>query len=73
MAQAKTWKAFDVHTSAVVAAVLERESGELRVQRLAAGSEAVTAFARVCRAGARDLRPRADRFRAGAAFGEGGS
>ena len=45
MAQAKTWVAFDVHISGVVAAVLERESGELRVQRLAAGSEEVTAFA----------------------------
>jgi transposase len=45
MAQAKTWVAFDVHTSGVVAAVLQRESGELRVQRLPAGSEAVTAFA----------------------------
>jgi transposase len=45
MAQAKTWVAFDVHTSGVVAAVLERESGELRVQRLPAGSEAAVAFA----------------------------
>ena len=45
MAQAKTWVAFDVHTSGVVAAVLERESGELWVRRLLAGSEAVTAFA----------------------------
>jgi transposase len=45
MAQAKTWVAFDVHTSGVVAAVLERESGELWVQRLPAGSEAVTVFA----------------------------
>src|SRR3954463_6917406 len=45
VAQAKTWVAFDVHTSGVVAAVLQRESGELRVQRLPAGSEAVTAFA----------------------------
>ena len=45
MAQAKTWLAFDVHTSGVVAAVLERESGELRVQRLPAGSEAAVAFA----------------------------
>jgi transposase len=45
MAQAKTWVAFDVHTSGVVPAVLERASGELRVQRLPAGSEAVTAFA----------------------------
>jgi hypothetical protein len=32
MAQAKTWAAFDVHVSGVVAAVLERDSGELRVQ-----------------------------------------
>jgi transposase len=45
MVQAKTWVAFDVHSSGVVAAVLERESGELRVQRLPASSEAVTAFA----------------------------
>src|SRR3954447_799177 len=45
MAQAKTWVAFDVHTTGVVAAVLERESGELRVQRLPAGSEAAVAFA----------------------------
>jgi hypothetical protein len=28
MAQAKTWAAFDVHLSGVVAAVLERDSGE---------------------------------------------
>ena len=34
MAQAKTWAAFDVHVSGVVAAVLERDSGELWVQRL---------------------------------------
>src|SRR3954447_14119403 len=45
MAQAKTWVAFDVHTTGGVAAVLERESGELRVQRLPAGSEAAVAFA----------------------------
>jgi transposase len=45
MAQAKTWVAFDAHTSGVVAAVLDGDSGELRVQRLPAGSEAVTAFA----------------------------
>src|SRR3954469_17838096 len=34
MAQAKTWAAFDVHVSGVIAATLERASGELRVQRL---------------------------------------
>jgi hypothetical protein len=34
MAQAKTWTAFDVHVSGVLAAVLERDSGELWVQRL---------------------------------------
>jgi transposase len=45
MVQAKTWVAFDVHTGGVVAAVLERESGELWVRRLPAGSEAATAFA----------------------------
>ena len=39
MAQAKTWAAFDVHVSGVVAATLERDSGELRVQRLPGRSE----------------------------------
>jgi transposase len=44
MAQAKTWAAFDVHVSGVVAAVLVRDSGELRVQRLPGGSGAVVEF-----------------------------
>ena len=45
MAQAKTWAAFDVHVSGVVAATLDRDSGELRVQRLPGRSEEVAAFA----------------------------
>jgi transposase len=45
MAQAKTWAAFDVHVSGVVAATLDRDSGELRVQRLPGRSEEVVAFA----------------------------
>ena len=45
MAQAMTWAAFDVHVSGVVAATLDRESGELRVQRLPGSSEEVAAFA----------------------------
>jgi hypothetical protein len=45
MAQAKTWVAFDVHVSGVVAAVLDRDSGELGVQRLPGSSDEVTAFA----------------------------
>jgi hypothetical protein len=36
--------AFDVHVSGAVAATLERDSGELRVRRLAGGSEAVVEF-----------------------------
>ena len=44
MAQAKTWAAFDVHVSGVVAATLDRDSGELRVQRLPGRSEEVVAF-----------------------------
>src|SRR3954454_23451386 len=44
MAQAKTWAAFDVHVSGVVAATLDRDSGELRMQRLPGGSEAVVGF-----------------------------
>jgi transposase len=45
MAQAKTWAAFDVHVSGVVAAVLERDSGGLWVRRLPGASEDVAAFA----------------------------
>jgi transposase len=45
MAQVRTWAAFDVHVSGVVAAVLDRESGELRVWRLPGLSEDVVAFA----------------------------
>jgi hypothetical protein len=45
MAQAKTWAAFDVHVSGVVAATLDRDSGELRVQRLPGSSDEVAAFA----------------------------
>jgi hypothetical protein len=44
MAEVRTWAAFDVHVSGVVAATLERDSGELRLQRLAGGSGAVIAF-----------------------------
>jgi hypothetical protein len=44
MAQAKTWAAFDVHVSGVVAAVLERDFGELWVRRLSGRSENVAAF-----------------------------
>ena len=45
MAQAKTWVAFDVHVSGVVAAMLDRDSGELRVRRLPGSSDEVAAFA----------------------------
>jgi hypothetical protein len=44
MAQVRSWAAFDVHVSGVVAARLERESGVLRVQRLAGGSDPVVQF-----------------------------
>ena len=44
MAQVRTWAAFDVHVSGVVAATLERDSGELRVRRLAGESGAVVEF-----------------------------
>jgi transposase len=45
VAQVRTWAAFDVHVSGVVAATLERDSGELRVQRLGGRSDEVAAFA----------------------------
>jgi transposase len=43
--QVRTWVAFDVHVSGVVAAVLDRDSGELRVRRLPGRSDDVAAFA----------------------------
>ena len=56
MAQAKTWVAFDVHVSGVVAATLERDSGELWVQRLSGRSDEVVGVrGRAGGAGARDL------------------
>jgi transposase len=45
MAQVRTWAAFDVHVSGVVAAVLERDLSELWVQRLPGGSGPVVEFA----------------------------
>jgi transposase len=45
VAQVRTWAAFDVHVSGVVAAVLDRESGELLVRRLPGRSDDVAAFA----------------------------
>jgi transposase len=45
VAQVRTWAAFDVHVSGVVAATLERDSGELRVRRLPGCSDDVATFA----------------------------
>ena len=44
MAQAKTWVGLDVHVWQTVAAVLDRESGELRRRRLPGRSEEIAAF-----------------------------
>jgi transposase len=45
VAQVRTWAAFDVHVSGVVAATLDRASGELSTWRLPGGSDDVVAFA----------------------------
>jgi transposase len=45
MTQAKTWAAFDVHVSGVVAATLDRDSGELSLRRLSGRSDEVVEFA----------------------------
>ena len=42
--QAKTWVGLDVHVSGTVAAVLDRESGELRRQRLSGRGQEIAAF-----------------------------
>jgi transposase len=44
MAQAKTWVGLDVHVSQTVAAVLERESGELARRRLSGRIDEIAAF-----------------------------
>jgi len=44
MAQAKTWVGLDVHAAKVVAAIVDAESGELRVQRLSGRSGKVAEF-----------------------------
>jgi transposase len=44
MSQAKTWVGLDVHVSGTVAAVLDRDSGELRRQRLSGRASEVCAF-----------------------------
>jgi transposase len=46
VAQVRTWAAFDVHVSGVVAATLNRDSGALQVRRLPGGSEPVVEFVR---------------------------
>ena len=44
MSQAKTWVGLDVYVSGTVAAVLDRDSGELRRQRLSGRASEVCAF-----------------------------
>src|SRR4051794_16916397 len=44
MAQAKTWVGLDVHAAKVVAAVVDSEFGELRVQRLPGRTGKVAEF-----------------------------
>src|SRR3954447_23381811 len=44
MSQAKTWVGLDVHVSGTVAAVLDRDSGEVRRRRLSGRGEEIAAF-----------------------------
>src|SRR5215217_2344368 len=44
MTQAKTWVGLDVHVSGTVAAVLDRDSGEVRRRRLSGRGEEIAAF-----------------------------
>jgi transposase len=44
MAQAKTWVGLDVHVSGTIAAVLDRDSGELRRRRLSGRGEEIAAL-----------------------------
>jgi transposase len=44
MAQVRSWAGLDVHAAKVVAAVVDRETGELAVRRLSGRTEAVVGF-----------------------------
>jgi transposase len=44
MAQVRSWAGLDVHRASVVAATMDRESGELRVRRLSGETREVVAF-----------------------------
>ncbi|MDP9345571.1 MAG: IS110 family transposase [Actinomycetota bacterium] len=44
MAQVRSWAGLDVHRASVVAATMDRESGELRVRRLGGETSEVVAF-----------------------------
>ena len=44
MAQVRSWAGLDVHRASVVAATMDRDSGEMRVRRLAGETSAVVAF-----------------------------
>jgi len=44
MAQVRSWAGLDVHSAMVVAAVMDRESGELRMRRLPGATSDIVAF-----------------------------
>jgi hypothetical protein len=44
MPQVKTWVGLDVHAAKVVAAIVDAESGELRIRRLSGMTGEVAAF-----------------------------
>jgi len=44
MAQVRSWAGFDVHAAKVVAAIVDRESGELAVRRLSGKTDDIVAF-----------------------------
>ena len=44
MAQVRSWVGLDVHSAMVVAACMDRESGELRMRRLAGATSDIVAF-----------------------------
>jgi len=44
MAQVRSWVGLDVHRASVVAATMDRETGEMRMRRLPGSTEDVVAF-----------------------------
>ena len=71
MAKVRSWVGLDVHAAMVLACVIDAESGEMRVHRLAGDQRGGRVLRLAARADQSRLRGWPDRLRAGAGAGSG--